>query len=149
LREALQKQVIELKDHNEEYQFQKQFEWLRKGFPKRYLNMDTDIPERAMALSKTISTNPSKPASHSKRKNLLFYPGYILNILPLIISQTITRSRVRYVELYDSVLLSVGMFMHLFYLLFVFLIFSAISWETGALALVVTLAAGIIAVKSS
>jgi len=149
LRESLQKQVIQLKDSNEEHQFRKQFELLRKNFPKRYLNLDTDIPEKAMALSKTIDTNPIPSDPLSQRRNPLFYPGYVLNILPIIISQTITRSRVRYGEFYDSVLLSVGMFMHLFYLLAIFLVFSTISLKTAFFVVIGTVASGIIAVRNS
>jgi glycerol-3-phosphate O-acyltransferase / dihydroxyacetone phosphate acyltransferase len=101
--------------------------WLEheKKIVEEYLSHPKINTEPPIAISPTGKTKIISALKNQPNSNLIFlvlgFPvyitGFLLNIFPLWLAQLITRSKVRYIEFYSSVLMVIGLVLYLIYLL--------------------------------
>lgn len=86
----------------------------------------------------SVKVGPSAEARSFAIPALL---GKGINYPPFMLALRLTQARIKRIEFYASVLIGVGMFLYLFYMLLVFVLFRAVGWS-GILSLAILWVSG-------
>ncbi|HNR09147.1 MAG TPA: 1-acyl-sn-glycerol-3-phosphate acyltransferase [Saprospiraceae bacterium] len=100
--------------------------------------------EEKSSLNQTLDPAAAKPVRHAESRSFAIPAllGKYINYPPFMIAMGIAASKVKRIEFYASVLIGLGMFLYLFYMLAVFILFRAIGWS-GLLGLAILWVSGI------
>lgn len=99
--------------------------------------------EEKSSLNKSLDPASVKPGRSAEARSFAIpaLVGKVINYPPFMLALRLTQSKVKRIEFYASVLIGIGMFLYLFYLLLVFILFRVVGWS-GMLSLALLWASG-------